>query len=71
METLKKCLNPKVLIGLALVAVALFVFAPKFALASLPLLLIAACPLSMIVMMGMMGKKSHSNQTSQAKKKEE
>ncbi len=60
MEMLKKCLNPKVLIGLGLVVVMLFVFAPKLALAYLPLLIIAACPLSMILMMGSMsGKNKH------------
>lgn len=56
MEALKKCLNPKVLLGLAVVAIGVAIFAPKALAAALPLLLIAACPLSMIFMMGMMGK---------------
>lgn len=55
METLKKCLNPKVLIGLASLAVGILVFAPKLFVTVLPLLLLAACPLSMVLMMAMMG----------------
>ena len=57
MEMLKKCLNPKVLLGLAVVAVGIAIFAPKALAASLPLLLIAACPLSMAAMMVMMNKR--------------
>lgn len=50
-----KCLNRNVLIGLGVVAVALFVLAPG-ARSVLPLLLVAACPLSMVFMMrGMSG----------------
>ena len=45
------CLNWKVLAGLGAVAVALFVVAPGYALAALPLLILAICPLSMIGMM--------------------
>lgn len=56
MEMLKKCLNPKVLIGLAAVAIIVLLTAPRAFLATLPLLIIAACPLSMILMMGKMSK---------------
>lgn len=48
------CLNPKVVGALILVAVLLFVFAPSVALSALPLLLVAACPLSMLLVGGAM-----------------
>lgn len=63
MEALKKCLNPKVLLGLAVVAIGVAIFAPKALAAALPLLLIAACPLSMVVMMIMMGRKNLTEQS--------
>jgi len=56
------CFNRKVLVGLAAIAIGLFVFAPGQAVAALPLLLLAACPLSMIFMMRMMGG-SHDHTT--------
>jgi hypothetical protein len=55
MNMLKMCLNWKVLAGVAAVAVALFVYAPGFAFAALPFLVLAICPLSMIFMMRAMG----------------
>ncbi len=45
------CYNWKVLAGLAAVGVAIVVLAPAAALAALPLLLLAVCPLSMGFMM--------------------
>ena len=63
-----KCLNRNVLIGLGVVAVAVFFLAPG-ARGVLPLLLVAACPLSMMVMvfgmskMGSAGKSCGTNQT--------
>lgn len=50
-HALGMCFNWKVLAGLAVVGVAILVFAPGATLAVLPLLLLAACPLSMGVMM--------------------
>ena len=50
-----KCLNRKVLIGIALVAASAFFLVPS-ARGALPLLLVAACPLSMVLMMGGMAK---------------
>lgn len=44
------CLNPKVLAALGVVAVGVWILAPGFVLAILPILLFAACPLSMIFM---------------------
>jgi hypothetical protein len=50
------CLNWKVVIGLAIVALIVLVLAPQFILGALPLLIVAACPLSMLFMMrGMRG----------------
>lgn len=51
-----KCFNPKVLGGLALAALAVFLVAPGAFSTVLPLLFLAACPLSMVLMMrGMSG----------------
>ncbi len=64
MEVLKKCFNPKILLGLALVAIGVAVFAPRALASALPLLLVAACPLSMILMMTMMGGNHDKNTSS-------
>ena len=63
------CFNWKVLVGLGAVAVTLFAVAPGYALAALPLLLFAACPLSMVAMMfamkgGMGAMRGHKEETS-------
>ena len=55
-----KCFNRNVLIGLAIVGAALFFVVPS-ARGALPLLLFAACPLSMILMMGGMAMGSKKN----------
>jgi hypothetical protein len=50
------CIDWKVVAGLAAVAVGLFLFQPRLFTAALPALLVAACPLSMLLMMwGMRG----------------
>lgn len=54
MQYLKHCINPKVIAGLAAVAVGVWMFAPEAFAAALPLLILAICPLSMIGMMYMM-----------------
>ncbi len=51
MNMLKMCLNPKVLAGLAAVGVGIYLVAPDLVVAALPILLLAACPLSMVLMM--------------------
>jgi hypothetical protein len=56
MNILKHCLNPKVLVGLAGVAIVLYFVAPGAALGGLPLLILLVCPLSMALMMWGMGK---------------
>lgn len=56
-----KCFNPKVLGGLALAGLAVFLVAPGAFSAVLPLLFVAACPLSMVLMMrGMSGGQCNS-----------
>ena len=51
MSLLRACLDWRVLVGLATVGLAVFLIAPNIIAAAVPLLLIAACPLSMILMM--------------------
>lgn len=52
------CFNRKVLIGLGAVAVVVLIAAPQAFLASLPVLFLLACPLSMVLMMrGMRGNR--------------
>jgi hypothetical protein len=51
------CLNWKVIAGLAVVGLGVWVFEPGLMGAVLPLLIVAICPLSMLLMMrGMMGE---------------
>lgn len=45
------CLDWKVLAGLAVVGLAIWVIAPTFLLGAIPLLIVLACPLSMLFMM--------------------
>lgn len=52
---LRMCLNWKVLAGLALVAVGVGVYLPDLLGAAVPIFLLAACPLSMLLMMRSMG----------------
>jgi hypothetical protein len=49
------CYDWRVLTALAVLGVGIFLVAPGIALAALPLLILAACPLSMIIMMKSMG----------------
>lgn len=51
MRMLKMCLNWKVIIGLVAVGVGIYALAPNLAVAALPVLLLAICPLSMMFMM--------------------
>lgn len=61
-----KCLNRNVLIGLAAVGLGVLVFAPNLLGAALPLLLFAACPLSMVLMMRAMSGSGGQCQTGKA-----
>lgn len=61
-RALGMCLSWKVLAALGAVAIAVLVFAPGAALAVLPLLVPAACPLSMAwMMLRMRGHGSHAD----------
>ena len=51
MKMLKMCLNPKVVAGLVVAGVALYLIAPNRIAAVIPSLLLAVCPLSMLLMM--------------------
>lgn len=51
MNILRACLNWRVLAGLAASGIAIYVVAPGVIVAAIPLLLLAACPLSMLLMM--------------------
>jgi len=60
---LNMCLNWKVLAGLAVVGLIVLVVAPQLLGAALPILLVAACPLSMLFMMrGMFGNGNATTQ---------
>lgn len=66
LNALKCCLNPKVIAGVVAVGVGVYVFAPGAFAAALPLLVLAICPLSMVLMMGMMmggGSKGAGSET--------
>ena len=66
MKMLKMCLNWKVLAGLAAVGVGVYLFAPGLLVEAVPILLLAACPLSMLFMMwGMHNTQGSGQQTSQ------
>lgn len=65
MNVLGMCLNPRVLVGLALVGVAVWTVAPGAFLAVLPFLVLALCPLSMLFMGKMMMGGSRSSNATQ------
>lgn len=67
LDVLKMCLNWKVLAGLGLSVLAIVLFVPRFAAAA-PLLLILACPLSMIFMMRGMQHGEHGMKGNHASK---
>jgi hypothetical protein len=55
MSILRACLDWRVLIGLAGLGIGIYLVAPGLIAAAIPLLLLAACPLSMLLMMRAMG----------------
>lgn len=57
------CINKKVVAGLGVVALGLLALSPRLLGASLPLLVMAACPLSMVLMMRRMGGGSSCSTT--------
>lgn len=50
LQALRACFDRRVLAVLALVGLAVWIFAPQLAAAALPILIAVACPLSMAVM---------------------
>lgn len=62
---MRTCFNWKILAGLAVVGVGLYLVAPNQALGALPLLLLAVCPLSMMLMALFMGKGMAGGQCAQ------
>ena len=58
---MKMCFNWKVVAGLAAVGVGILILNPQLAARALPLLVVAACPLSMLLMGGMMGGMGNQN----------
>jgi len=63
----RMCLNWKVIGGLTVVGLGIWLAAPNLLAAALPVLLIAVCPLSMLLMMKAMGGGQHSSQPADAK----
>lgn len=63
---MKMCINWKVVGALALVGLAVFAVAPNLVGAALPLLVLAACPLSMLVMMRAMSRGGRCQTSSDA-----
>ena len=63
MNALKMCLNWKVMAALAAVGVGIFTLAPGLAAAALPVLVLAICPLSMLLMMGAMNNIGNGSQS--------
>lgn len=51
MKMLKMCLNWKVIAALAVVGAGIYAFVPGLAATAFPILLLAICPLSMLLMM--------------------
>lgn len=50
LRSLRCCLNPKVIGALAVVGLAVWLFAPAAGAAALPALIVLVCPLSMVAM---------------------
>jgi hypothetical protein len=55
MNILRACLDWRVLTGLAALGIGIYLVAPSLMVAAIPILLVAACPLSMLLMMRAMG----------------
>lgn len=55
MRHLKHCLNPKVIAVVVAIGIGVYVLVPGAFASALPFLVLAVCPLSMVVMMAMMG----------------
>ena len=60
-KLLEACYDWRVIAALAAIGVGVFLWAPSLVGVALPLLLVAACPLSMILMMRTMGGHAAAN----------
>jgi hypothetical protein len=58
MKMIRMCLNWKVIAGLTAAGLGLWLVAPNLLAAAVPILLLAVCPLSMLLMMRAMGRSS-------------
>jgi len=56
---MRMCINKRVVAGLAVVALALFALSPRLLGGLAPVLIMAACPLSMLLMMRGMSGRDH------------
>lgn len=63
---MRMCFNKRVLVGLGVVVLAVLAVAPRFLGSIAPLLLLAACPLSMVFMMRSMNRPGHDKQAGDA-----
>lgn len=59
MKMLKACYDWRVIAAVAAVGIGILVFAPSIFAFAAPLLFLAICPLSMLLMMKMMGSQQH------------
>lgn len=57
MNVLAICYDRRVLLGLAMVAVAIWLAAPQLALVALAIFILLACPLSLLLVLRMMGER--------------
>ena len=64
MNILRACLDWRVITGLAALGIGVYVVNPTLLAAAFPLLLIAVCPLSMMLMMRAMGGQQAQSTTS-------
>ena len=58
------CFDKRVIGGLAVIALGIFVFTPNSFAAALPVLIVAACPLSMLLVMRIMSGSREGNSCS-------
>lgn len=67
-KMLRACLNWKVIGGLTVVGLGLWLVAPNLLAAALPVLLLAVCPLSMMLMMRSMGERGSDQESADHQK---
>ena len=70
MPAVRMCLNPKIVAALLILGVAALVVAPNLIVSILPVLIVAACPLSMLLMAGRMSHQETRHTSSSASSEE-